>query len=136
MLGQQYNVSLIPDSLRKHTSAVVRLDEIVWEIKASGKATVHEHHVYTILSESSDYLSKTKTSYGRLNSISSFNGVLYDATGKEVKRLKKKDLEDYGGSGEETLMTDTRYKVGQFFDRNYPYTVDFDEEDEYLGIMV
>ncbi len=44
-------------------------------------------------------------------------------------------MDDHGGSGDETLMTDARYKVAHFYDREYPYTVEFEQEDDIVGIL-
>ncbi len=36
--AQDYNVSLIPDSLKKNANAVTRYEEKIFEIKSPGKA--------------------------------------------------------------------------------------------------
>ncbi len=135
LYAQEYNVSLIPDSLLKNADVVTRYEERILEIKSPGKAVVHERHVYTILNESGDYCGKYRSYYNRFTSINSITGTLYDAKGKELKRVKKKDMEDVSGTGDESLMTDTRYKVTDFYNRSYPYTVNYEEEDDINGIL-
>src|ERR1700689_3251930 len=92
--AQSWNSLFISDSLRKGARAVTREDEIIFEIKSPGKAIEHEHHVYTILDEAGDNLGGYTTWYDRFNTINSVTGILYDATGKELKHVKKKDMED------------------------------------------
>jgi Domain of Unknown Function with PDB structure (DUF3857)/Transglutaminase-like superfamily len=132
--AQSYNVALIPDSLKKEARAIVREEEYVLEIKSPSKAIFKEHNVYTIFNENGDNIGGYTSWYDKLTSINSISGVLYDATGKEVKRVKKKDMGDFSAVGE-SLMDDERYKSYNFYCRIYPYTVDYEEEDEYNGIL-
>ena len=133
--AQSYNVALIPDSLKKDARAVVREEEIVLEIKSPDKAIETKHHVYTILNESADNIGGYSSYYDKFTSINRIDGILYDADGKEVKRVKKKDMEDRSYVSEENLADDVREKVYNFYCRVYPYTVDYSEEDEMNGIL-
>src|SRR5882672_7744856 len=89
--AQSYNVLLIPDSLKKNARAVVRDDEYILEIKSPARAITKSHSVYTILNENGENLGGFTTYYGKFNSISSVSLSLYDAMGKELKHVKKKD---------------------------------------------
>ncbi len=133
--AQDYNVSLIPDSLKKNANAVTRYEEKIFEIKSPGKAVEHERHVYTILNESADHLGRYKTRYGSFNSINSVSGYLYDASGKQLKHIKLKDMGDFSENDGFSLMTSERYKEYDFYNKTYPYTVDYEEEDEINGIL-
>jgi hypothetical protein len=132
--AQSYNVGLIPDSLKKGARAIVREEEYILEIKSPSKATTKEHHAYTIFNEGGDNIGGYADGYGKFNTINSISGILYDAMGKEVKHVKKKDFNDLSAVGE-NLMDDERVKEFNFYCRNYPYTVDYQEEDEYTGIL-
>ncbi|HWK06088.1 MAG TPA: DUF3857 domain-containing protein [Puia sp.] len=134
-IAQSYNALLIPDSLKKNARAVVREDEFILEIKSPAKAVTKEHHVYTILNENGDNIGGFTSSYGKFNSISSITLTLYDAMGKELKRVKKKDMEDRSAVSEGTLMDDYRYKEYNFYYKVYPYTVDCQQEDEHTSIL-
>lgn len=133
--AQSYNVALIPDSLKKGARAVLREEEYIMEIKSPAKAITKEHHVYTIFNEGADDMGGYVSWYGRFNAINSISGVLYDGTGKELKRVKKKDMEDRSYTSEGNLVDDERYKEYNFYCRIYPYTVDYQEEDEINGIL-
>jgi hypothetical protein len=52
-------------------------------------------------------------------------GILYDANGKQLKRIKKKDLEDYSGVSDNNLIDDNRVKHHNFYYKVYPYTVEY-----------
>ena len=133
--AQSYNVALIPDSLREDARAIVREEEFILEIKSPGKATLKEHNVYTIFNENGDNIGGYTTWYGRFNSINSVSGTLYDGSGKVLKRMKKKDMDDRSYVDELTMAVDDRYKTYDFYCRAYPYTVDYEEEDELDGFL-
>jgi Domain of Unknown Function with PDB structure (DUF3857)/Transglutaminase-like superfamily len=133
--AQSYSVALIPDSLKKDARAVMREDEYVLEIKSPEKAIAKEHHVFTILNENADNIGGYSSWYDKFTSINWIDGVLYDANGKEVKHVKKKDMEDRSYVSQENLADDVRYKVHNFYCRVYPYSVDYSEEDEMNGIL-
>ena len=130
----QYPALLIADSLTKNAHAVERMDEVIYEIKSPGKAKVHEHHVYTVLNEEGVHFGRVVSSYDKFQAIDYIDAKLYDAFGKELKKVKAKDMADESGSDDETLMTDIRYKAYDFGYRNYPYTVEEEEEDDIDGI--
>jgi hypothetical protein len=132
--AQSYNVALIPDSLKKGARAVMREQEYVLEIKSPEKAVFKERHVFTILNENADNIAGYSSWYDKFTSINWIEGVLYDANGKEVKHVKTKDMQDLAAATE-YLAVDDRYKVHNFYCRNYPYTVDYSEEDEDRGIL-
>jgi len=109
---------------------VVRLDEHVTEIKSPGHITIREHHVYTILNENADRYASYKTFYDKFTKINYVDAILYDANGKELKHFRKKDMQDLALEDGESLINDARYKTGSFSSHSYPYTVDFEEEDD------
>jgi hypothetical protein len=133
--AQNFDVALIPDSLKTDADVVTRLEEKVFEIKSPAKAVEHERHVYTIFNEAGDRFANYHSYYNKFTSINYINGFLYDAKGKELKHVKQKDMQDLSGTGEENLITDTRYKSNDFYCRNYPYTVAYEEEDDINGIL-
>jgi hypothetical protein len=133
--AQSYNVALIPDSLLKSARVVVREEEFVLEIKSPEKAIEKKRVAYTILSENADDYAEYEAEYGKFTSLNSVSGTLYDASGKEIKRFKKKDMDDHSYITEDELVGDERYKKYNFYYRTYPYTVDFEEEDEEDGLL-
>jgi hypothetical protein len=133
--AQSYNVALIPDSLKKGARAVMREEEYTLEIKSPEKAIEKERHVFTIINENADNIGGYTSWYDKFTSINWIDGVLYDANGKEVKHVKKKDMDDRSATDGFSLALDARYKEHNFYCRVYPYTVDYSEEDEKDGIL-
>jgi hypothetical protein len=135
LAAQSWNVMLIPDSMKKDARAVIREDETILEIKSPARAIMKTHSIITVLNENGNNLGGYTGWYDKFRSLSSVSGTLYDAAGKEVKHIKKKDMEDRAAYDGESLVLDDRYKEYDFYCRSYPYTVDFDEEYEINGIL-
>ena len=127
-----YIKETIPDSLTKGADAVCRLDETEVEIKSPGKIIVRERHMYTILNDKAEDLAEYVTSYDKLSTINYVNGTLYNANGKEVRHFKKKDMSDYANE-DAAFVSDERLKSNKFTYNQFPFTVDFEEEDEMSG---
>lgn len=132
--AQNYNIALIPDSLRKDAKAVVREDEMILEIKSPGKAVEREHEVYTILNSNGDDEAGFTCEYDKFKSIRDVSGILYDSFGKVIRRAKRKDMQDRSYVDESSLATDDRYLEHNFYCQVYPYTVDYQREVEHDGI--
>lgn len=135
LTAQDYNVALIPDSLKKNAHAVKRFEELIVKIKSPSKAVVRHKWAITILNEDGDRYSGYVNSYSKLFSINDIDGNLYDAAGKKLKSVKKKDISDLSYDDQMSLMTDDRLKVHNFYFRSYPYTVEYEDEVEFDGLF-
>lgn len=135
LFAQNYSISLIPDSLLKNANAVKRYEELRFEIKEPGRAKVYSKTAYSILNEEGERYAAYATYYDKFHDINYIDGNLFDASGKTLKNVKKKDIEDLSGNDDESLMVDTRFKVHNFYYRSYPYTVEYEEEDDLDGMF-
>ncbi len=131
--AQEYSAFLIPDSLRKDADVVKRSEEYILTIKSSSRYTLYEKHVYTILSPVLQRYARYTTHYDKFTSINTVSGKLYNSIGKQIKSTKKSDWEDKSASDGFSLLLDDRYKENEFYDAEYPYTVEYEEEDENTG---
>ncbi|HEX3934043.1 MAG TPA: DUF3857 domain-containing protein, partial [Puia sp.] len=132
--AQNYSTALIPDSLRKGAEAVLREEDVVLEIKSPGRAVEKKREVYTILNANGDDEARYASGYDKFTSIGAVEGVLYDSLGKVIRRAKRKDMQDLSYVAESTLATDDRYLLHSFYYQVYPYTVDYQEEEDLNGI--
>ncbi|HZZ76044.1 MAG TPA: DUF3857 domain-containing protein, partial [Puia sp.] len=135
--SQKYPAASIQDSLKENADVVIRLGETEWDIKSAGQATLKRHVVYTILNEKGDeYAVYVSGIYNNKSiSINNIGGYLYDASGKEIRHFKKKDMEDFPYEDGVSFVNDERIKRGSFSFSRYPYTVEFEEEDELNGFV-
>ena len=131
--AQEFNAFFIPDSLRKDADVVKRNEEYILTIKSSSKYTLYEKHTYTILNPVLKRYARYTTHYDKFTSINTVSGKLYNSMGKQIKSTKKSDWEDRSATDGFSLLIDDRYKENEFYDVEYPYTVEYEEEDENTG---
>ncbi|MCY7291708.1 MAG: DUF3857 domain-containing protein [Ferruginibacter sp.] len=133
--GQKYNVSSIPDSLKKNADAVKRFEELKVTIKSKSKGIIFHKYAITILNEEGAKFALYQNDYNKLQSLENISGHLYDASGKEIKSVKKKDISDYSAFDNVSLITDNRIKRHNFYYNQYPYTIEYEDEQELNGIF-
>lgn len=131
--AQVNDVSYIPDSLRKGADVVKRDEEYILTIQSTSKYTIYKRHVYTILNSEANQFAGYKTSYDKFCSINSVSGKMFNAMGKETKHTKKNEWTDNSAYDGFSLLSDERYKKNEFYCTDYPYTVEYEEDDEYNG---
>ena len=136
LAGRSQTPAVIPDSLAKNAVMVVRSNQLEIDILSPRKAKMHRRHVYTILNSRGDNYANVYTFYDKFNDLVSATGILYDAQGRQIKKIKKGDMQDWNTDGSGILMTDMRVKVYSFGYRSYPYTVSYDEETEMNGLFM
>ncbi|MFY7901261.1 MAG: DUF3857 domain-containing protein [Chitinophagaceae bacterium] len=133
--SQLYKASLIPDSLKENANAVVRFEELHIQIESIDKAVIKHKRVVTILNEEGEGFARYDNSYSKLISLSDISGYLYDAEGKLIRKIKKKDISDVTGTDDNTLLTDRRIKTFAFYNKQFPYTVEYEDEQVFNGIF-
>jgi hypothetical protein len=134
--GQDPVAATIPDSLRQGASVVERADETEIDIESPRKVKIRRRVVYTILNANGDTYATIHTYYDKFHDLINVTGILYDAGGKELKKIRKSDMEDWSTAGSGILMTDSRVKLYHFSCRSYPYSVSFEEEVVQSGLFV
>jgi cell fate (sporulation/competence/biofilm development) regulator YmcA (YheA/YmcA/DUF963 family) len=136
-IAQSYAVFLIPDSLKKEANAVKRYENIEVELSANGKLTVKRHYVITILNKAADKYAVYNNYYDKMRDLKNIEGILYDAMGKKIKEIKKKDIVDLVSDDGFSLMSDNRIKLHSFVYSEYPYTIEYSDEvvtDDYVNL--
>ncbi|MDE3213874.1 MAG: DUF3857 domain-containing protein, partial [Bacteroidota bacterium] len=129
------DVSKIPDSLKENACVIKRFEEITLEIKAPGKYLLHQKHIYTILNENGDNEASYQASYDKFSSVDYLEGQLYNADGKVLKKVKKKEMGDFAYQDGFSLVSDDRYISNDFAWRDYPYSVSYEEDDTRDGVL-
>ena len=132
--GPSHPVSAIPENMKSGMYAVIREQELRFEISSTKNATTYGRIVITILNPNGQNYAKKVLYYDKYSIIKSFKGVSYDAEGKVLKKLKPSDIYDqsqYDGS----LFSDNRLKVADLSYGTYPYTAEFEYEIEEKALL-
>ncbi len=131
-----YAVSKVAPELLKNANVVLRLEDIRFQVLSTKEAMEWNHYVITVLNENGDNWSRFVDYYDKMRDIVSVEGVLYDANGKELKKMKTKDLEDVSGVDDNSLIDDNRIKRHSFFYKVYPYTIEYNEVIRYKNTLL
>ena len=128
-------VSTIPASMTQQADAVLRFDELTYTVKSPGEAVHQVRQVITILNEKADAKARLILPYDKFSKVTDIEGAIFDAAGKQVKRLKRADIADFGYS-QDNYQDDSRYKMAEFSRQvGYPYTVEFRYELSTRNLM-
>jgi len=129
----RYAVSEIPPDLLKYARAVVRAYELTFEVLNKGEAIQTEHKVLTLLNERAADEREPVFYYWAFDKIEDIEASVYDAEGKLVRHLKKRDVEDV--KPPEHFVNDLRAKLLQLPARPYPYTIEYTLTRRINGLM-
>lgn len=130
-----YAVSKIPAALLAHVHAVKRMERVSFEVISPGEAVLRKKFAITILDEKADDWAGFDEYYDRLHEIKNIEGILFDAEGRELKKLKNKQVIDLTGTDDNNLADDNRRKYHHFHYKTYPYTVQYEVEIKYNGTL-
>jgi transglutaminase-like putative cysteine protease len=122
-----YAVNTIPDSLLKGANMVMRSEDMRLEVH-KGEMVLYRKYALTILNESAAEYAWAVLNYDKFRTVRSFEGSLYDAYGKSLKKVKNKDVQDVSAVSDISLYDDSRRKVHNFNHSTYPYTVEYEME--------
>ncbi|MBS1599564.1 MAG: DUF3857 domain-containing protein [Bacteroidetes bacterium] len=127
----EFAVSNIPADILEHANVIKRMEEIRFDLDNVSKPKMYKKYVLTILNDNGDNDAVFSESYSKFREIASIDGVLYDDKGKKIRSLKKDEIKDLSGVGQEDLIDDHRVKQHSFYCKTYPYTVEYEFEIKY-----
>ncbi len=128
-----YAAHKIPLDLRKNAHAIVRQYDILFDIKNKGEATETEHKVITLLDEKAAKYTEPVFGYDKFHDIEDIEANVYDATGKLIRKMKKKDIDDFKYYDEG--IDDGRYKKIVFPRLVFPYTIEYKVVTKYKALF-
>ena len=132
----EYQAGTLSPALTENAHAVVRRHETTFTVKSVGEATQRIRTVVTVLDEQGDEHTQKKVGYDKFSKVTNLEGALYDASGKQIRKLKKADIADYSTFADYNFFDDNRFKSATFPKQpTYPYTVEFIEETTERNLM-
>lgn len=117
-----------PADVPENANAVIKLMQTDVVISSGKSMNVKRHRIVTVLNKNGlDYIDASEY-FSKSDQIKSAEAVIFDAQGKEVKRIKRKDFREQSVS--EGSITDTRLLYMNFTPVQYPFTVEYTSEKE------
>jgi hypothetical protein len=131
----QYAVSAIPDSMKKDVNSVVREQSYVMAIRRPGKAKLSIKKVVTVLNEKAEDELVFYTHYDQFRKIDDIEINIYDATGKYIRRSRKKDLVTQSVGDGFSLVTDSKVIYADLRSDKYPVTIEINYDINFEGML-
>lgn len=131
----EYAAMLIPDSLKQNANAVVRLNEVNISIPSQKEMTIKSKTVTTVLNELGLRSLDLSENYDKSQKIVKIEAVVFDAFGKEIKTIKRKDFKDQTATDGGTVFSDSRILYADYVPVSYPFTIEFVSEVESVNTV-
>lgn len=123
-----YTTLLIPDSLKQNANAVVRLNQIDITISSQRKMKIYTKRIVTVFNESGRYAIDANENYDKSSSVNSIEAIVYNAFGKEIKKIRRSDFKDQTATDEGTMFSDSRVLYLDYTPTEYPFTLVYESE--------
>jgi transglutaminase-like putative cysteine protease len=120
-----YSSLTIPKELLKNSSAVIRSNDMVVTMHSSKEMTVVLKRVITVMNKSGNGHVDAYIHYDNNVKIRSLEALVFNASGNQIRKIKKNDFTDVSAVDGGTLYSDYRMKYLSYTPSNYPYTVEF-----------
>jgi len=130
-----YSINLIPDSLKENADVVVRYSNQELSIDNEAHAVLKIKEIKTILKKSGTKHAYLVIPYSKFIKIKSIKGKIYDKTGKLIRKIKNKEIIDISNYDGFSLYTDNRLKLIRKPVQDPPYTVEYEYEMSFKGIL-
>lgn len=133
---EKYMAATIPDSLRRNAHAVIRYDDLLFEVTSTRKAQQTIHRVVTILDAEGRSFGELVVPYDKFVHVDDLEMRLLDANGEEIRSLGRGNINDYAATPNYSLYEDSRVKVVTMYHGTYPYTIEYEiarNFDGYIG---
>jgi hypothetical protein len=123
-----YPVATIPDSLKQNANAVIRLDQTAITISSQRDMNIKNYRVVSVFNEYGLQAINAIEHYDKSTSINSVDATVYNAFGKEIKKIKRKDFKDQTAVDGGTLISDSRIIYLDYTPTEYPFTIIYSSE--------
>lgn len=130
-----YPAASIPEILKKDAYAVCREYRHEFELFDYGKATEKVHLIITVLEENGDNFGKLLLAYDKSKKVKTISGRIYNGLGISEDKLKNTAIQDLNYTSAGAIYDDLRIKLADFKIKTYPYTVEYNYEIEYDGLI-
>lgn len=117
-----YQSLIIPDKYRENANSCIRDYTKKIIIKDQDEMVVKQHKVVTLFNEKGKEDAGMALFYDDDIRVKNLEVIVYNALGKEIEKIKKRDFRDISASGGSTMYTDSRFYVLDYEPRNYPVT--------------
>ncbi|MEA9415578.1 DUF3857 domain-containing protein [Flavobacterium sp. PL02] len=126
----EYIAASISDSLKENAEAVIRLNQIDVVIASQRSMKTKHKRVITVFNEKGLSAIDATEYYDKSVTVKNIEATVFDALGKEIKKIKRKDFRDQSVISGGTLFSESRYIYLDYTPVQYPFTLVYESEVE------
>jgi transglutaminase-like putative cysteine protease len=123
-------IALIQKEMLENANSVIRNQTIEIDIPSKKVMKIKKHKVVTVLNEKGLKNIDAIEYYDKSRRIITIQAVVYNAFGKELKKIKRKDFRDQSVADGFSIFNDDRIIYLNYTPTEYPFTIIFDSEVE------
>ncbi len=121
----------IPSNVdHQKTHAVVQRYDTDVRILPKGGAVMTVTRIVTVLDKDGRSEGQLILPYDKFVSVKYVNGALFNSMGREENEISTKDGQDFSATSDYSLYEDSRVKLYNLVDYQYPYTVEYKYQTE------
>ena len=124
-----------PFELTEGANAIIRDHQTHFRVISAGKGVRKVQYSITILNKKAAEQARLVVYYDKLNKVKSIDGKAFDASGKQIAKIRKSDIKDHSNFESYSIFEDNRLKTAVFSVHTYPYTVWWEYEIETTHMM-
>lgn len=126
-----YKSNTVPSALKDKSNACIRYNNIQIEVQSFDKMILTKKRIVTVYNKKGNRTLGAVAGYDDNINIKSLEAIIYDDSGKQIKKIKKNDFADESAVSGSTLYSDSRVKYLNYTPISYPYTMEFNAVVEY-----
>lgn len=127
---QNYQSLVLDKNLTSNADAILRSDEFVIDLISRDAMRQRRKKVITVLNKKGNRFAFCAVGYDNGRKIKDVEALVYDASGKQVVKIKENKFKDVSAVDGSTLYSDSRYKSYSYTPTQYPYTIVLTYETE------
>jgi hypothetical protein len=125
---EDFQAMVLPAELKENADAIVRLDDLNVTINSKRDVRVTRRAVITVFNKAGNRHVIDHIYYSNSVRVRKAEAILYNAMGREVRKLRRRDFKDRSAVSGGTLYSDARYLYVDYTPINYPYTLEISYE--------
>ncbi len=123
VISQNHFPDIIPDSIAKNADAVIRKHHKRIELISQNKFNYKVEEEIVIFNQNGDRFASPTIFYDKNNQIYSVNIEYFNFLGESIKKVKRKDFNDYAAVDGFSLFNDNRVIHYEYTPIKYPFTM-------------
>ncbi|WP_130736640.1 DUF3857 domain-containing protein [Flavobacterium sp. J27] len=128
-----FSALLIPKELKEKANSAVQYQKVDVIIKSQNLYKINIKRITTVFNEYGLKNIDAREYYSKSEKINKIEATIYDAFGKELKKIRRKEFIDQSVADGFSLLSDNRVLYLEYTPIQYPFTIVYESEKESIN---